>query len=75
MEREPKITEVELIRDREKKPLEPQALKACNLFLKHIKTDRYRIKYFVDRFPSNLAKRHREKSVSSDSETDFKHQN
>ncbi len=30
MELEPKITEVELIRDHKKNPLETQALKACN---------------------------------------------
>ncbi len=70
MELEPKISEVELIRDHEKQPLEPQALKACNLYFKHIKTDRYRIKYLVDCFPSNPAKRQKEKSASSDSETD-----
>ncbi len=57
MELEPKITEVELIRDREEKPLESQALKACNLYLKHIKMDRCRIKYLVECFPSNTAKR------------------
>ncbi len=61
MELEPKITEVRLIRDHEKKPFESQALKACNLYLKHIKMDRYRIKYLVDCFPSNPAKRQREK--------------
>ncbi len=75
MELEPKITEVELIRDLEKNPLEPQALKACNLYFKHIKMDRFRIKYLVDCFLSNPAKRQREKSVSSDSETDIKRQN
>ncbi len=75
MELELKSTKVELIRDHEKKPLESQALKACNLYLKHIKMDRYRISYLVDCFPSTTAKRQREKSASSDSETDIKHQN
>ncbi len=64
MELEPKITKVELIRDREKNPLEQQALKACNLYLKHIKMYICRNKYLVDCFPSNPAKRQREKSVS-----------
>ncbi len=41
MELEPKITEVELIRDREKNHLESQALKALRLYLKLIKQDRY----------------------------------
>ncbi len=75
MELEPKITEVELIRDSEKKPLESQALKASNLYLKHIKMDRYKIKYLVDCFPCHPAKRQREKSASSDLETDSKRQN
>ncbi len=75
MEIETKITEGELIRDHEKKHLEPQALKACNLYLKHFKMDRYRIKYLVDCFLSNPAKRQREKSASSDLETDTKSQN
>ncbi len=57
MELEPKMTEVELIRDHEKNTLEPQALKACNLYLKHVKMDRFRIKYIVDCFQSNPAKR------------------
>ncbi len=74
MELELKITEVELIRDCEKKLLESQVLKACNLYLKHIKMDRYRIKYLVDCFLSTTAKKQREKSTSSDSETDTKHQ-
>ncbi len=75
MELEPKITDVELIRDHEKKSFESQTLKACNLYLKHIKMERYRIQYLVDCLPSNTAKRQREKSASSDSETDTKHQN
>ncbi len=75
MEFDPKITEVELIREHEKNLLEPKALKACNLYLKHIKMDRFRIKYLVDCFPSNPAKRQREKSASSDLETDSKCQN
>ncbi len=33
MELEPKITEVELIRDRDKNPLEPQAMMALKLYL------------------------------------------
>ncbi len=37
MELEPKITEVEIIRDREKNPLESQTLKALKLYLKQIK--------------------------------------
>ncbi len=68
MELEPRIIEVELIRDREKKPLESQTLMACNLYLKHIKMDRYRIKSLVECFPSSTAKRQREKCGSSDSE-------
>ncbi len=48
MELEPKITEVELIRDREKNPLEPRALKAMRLYLKLIKQDRYNIKSLVE---------------------------
>ncbi len=60
MEIEPKITEVELIRDHEKNPLEPQALKECKLYLNLIKTDRYRIKNLVECFPPNPAKRQRE---------------
>ncbi len=39
MELKPKITEVELIRDHEKNHLEPQALKALRLYLKHNKQD------------------------------------
>ncbi len=75
MEFEPKITEVESIRDSEKNPLSHQGLKACNLYLKHIKTYRIRIEGLVDCFLVKGSKRHREKSVSSDSETDVKHQN
>ncbi len=58
-----------------KNPLEPQALKACKLYLQQIKLDRYKIKYHVDCFLSNPAKRQHEKSASSDSETDTKRQN
>ncbi len=72
MELEPKITEVELIRDREKNPLEPQALKALKLYLQQIKQDRYKIKYLVDCFPANTVKWQREKSGSSDLEADSK---
>ncbi len=75
MELEPKITEVELIRDHVKKPLEPQALKECKLYLNLIKADRHKIKNLVNCFPPNLAKRQREKSSTSDSETDTKCQN
>ncbi len=64
---EPKITEVELIRDCVKNPLEPTAMKEAKLYLYHIKTDRYRIKYLVDCFPSNTGKRQHDKSESSDS--------
>ncbi len=73
MELEPKITEVELIRDHEKKPLEPQALKECKLYLSLTKADRHKIKNLVNCFPPNPAKRQREKSGTSDSETDTKH--
>ncbi len=75
MELEPKITEVELIRDREKNPLEPQALKALKLYLQQIKQDKYKIKYLVDCFPAATAKRQCKKSGFSDSETDPKLQN
>ncbi len=75
MELEPTITEVELIRDREQKPLEPQALKECKLYLSLIKADRHKIKNLVNCFPPNPAKRQREKSGTSDSETDTKRQN
>ncbi len=66
---------MELIQDREKNPLEPQALKALKLYLQQIKQDRYKIKYLVDCFPVATAKRQREKSGSSDSEADPKRQN
>ncbi len=72
MELEQKITEVELIQDREKNPLEPKASKALKLYLQQIKQDRYKIKYLVDCSPATTAKRLREKSGSSDSETDPK---
>ncbi len=75
MELEPKITEVELIHDREKKPLEPQPLKALRLYLKLIKQDRYKIKNLVECFPPCPAKRKHDPSLSSDSEADVKHQN
>ncbi len=75
MELELKITEVKLIRDREKNPLEPQALKALKLYLQQIKHDRYKIIYLVDCFRATTAKRQREKSESSNSETDPKRQN
>ncbi len=47
----------------------------AKLYLNHIKTDRYRIKYLVDCFPSNTAKRQRDKSASSYLGTHVKHQN
>ncbi len=75
MELEPKITKVELIRDREKNPLEPLALKALRLYLKHIKQDRYKIKNLVECFPPSTAKRKHEWSASSDLGTDNKRQN
>ncbi len=75
MELESRIAEVELIRDHEKNPLEPTAMKEAKLYLNHIKMDRYRIKYIVDCFPSNTAKRQCDKSASSDSGSDVKHQN
>ncbi len=75
MELEPKITEVELIRDREKNPLESQALKALRLYLKLINQDRYKIKNFVECFPPGPAKRKHDQSMFSDSESDVKHQN
>ncbi len=64
MELELKITEVELIRDRDKNPLEPQAIKVLKLYLQQIKQERYKIKYLVDCFLTNLTKRQREKSGS-----------
>ncbi len=64
MELEPKITEVELIRDREKNPLEPRALKAPRLYLKRIKQDRYKIKNLVECLPPSTAKRKHETSAS-----------
>ncbi len=73
MDLEPKITEVVLIRDREKNPLEQQALKALGLYLKLIKQDRYKIKN--ECFPPSSAKRKHERYVSSDSVTDGKRQN
>ncbi len=72
MELGSKIAEVELIRDREKNPLEPTAIKEVKLYLNHIKTDRYRIKYLVDCFPSNTAKQQPDKSASSDSGSNIK---
>ncbi len=60
MELEPKISEVELIRDHEKNPLEPHTLKECKLYLNLIRTDRYRIKNLVECFPPNPVKRQRE---------------
>ncbi len=57
MELDPKITEVELIRDREKNPLEPQALNVLKLYLKLIKQDRYLIKNLVKCFLPGPAKR------------------
>ncbi len=68
MELEPKVREVELIRDCEKNPLVTAAMKEAKLYLNHIKTDRYRIKYFVDCFLWYTAKRQLYKSASSDSE-------
>ncbi len=75
MELEPKTTEVELIQDHEKNPLVSQALKALKLYLQQIKYAKYKIKYLVDCFPPNTAKRQLEKSGSSDSEADPKRQN
>ncbi len=75
MDLEQKITEVELIRDREKNPLEQQALKALRLYLKLIKQDRYKIKNLFECFPPSSAKRKHERSVSSDSVIDCKRQN
>ncbi len=75
MELKPKITEVELIRDREKNSLEPRALKALRFYLKLIKQDRYKIKNLVECFPPSTAKRKYERSASSDSGTDNKRQN
>ncbi len=72
MELEPKITEVELIRDREKNPLETRPLKALRLYLKLIKQNRYKI---VECFPPGPVKRKHDPSASSDSEADVKHQN
>ncbi len=65
MDLKPKITEVELIWDREKNPLEQQALKALRLYLKLIKQDRYKIKNLVKCFLPSSAKRKHERSVSS----------
>ncbi len=75
MDLEPKITEVKLLRDLEKNPLEQQALKALRLYLKLIKQDRYKIKNLVECFPSSSAKRKHERSVSSDLVIDGKLQN
>ncbi len=66
MELESKITEVELIHDREKNPLEPRALKALRFYLKLIKQDRYKIKNLVECFQPSTAKRKHERSASSD---------
>ncbi len=75
MELEPKITEVELIRYHEKKHLEPQVWNECKLYLSLIKVERHKIKNLVNCFPPNPTKRQHEKSCTSDSETDTKHQN
>ncbi len=75
MELKPKTTEVKLIRNREKKPLEPQPLKALRLYLKLIKHDRYKIKNLVECFLPGPAKRKHDPSASSDSEADIKRQN
>ncbi len=75
MELEPKITEVELIHDCEKNPLESRALKALRLYLKLIKQNRYKIKNHVECFPPGPAKQKHYQSVSSDSEADVKCQN
>ncbi len=75
MELEPKITKVELIRDREKNPFESQALKALRLYLKLIKQASFKIKTLVECFPPSTAKRKHERSASSDSEADVKRQN
>ncbi len=72
MELELKITEVELISDRVKKPLESRALKELRLYLKLIKQDRYKIKNFVECFPPGPVKRKHDQFVSSDSEADVK---
>ncbi len=75
MELEPKNAKVELIRDHDKNNLEPTAMKEAKLYLNHIKMDRYRIKYIVDCFPSNMVKRQHDKSASLDSGSDVKRQN
>ncbi len=64
MELEPKITKVELIRDREKNHLEPRYLKALRLYLKLIKQDRYKIKNLVECFLHCPAKRKDDPSAS-----------
>ncbi len=69
------ITEVELICDRAKNPLESRALKALMLYLKLIKQDRYKIKNFIECFLHGPTKRKHDQSVSSDSESDVKRQN
>ncbi len=74
-ELEPKISEEELIRDREKNPLEPKAMKGAKLYLSLIKQDRYKNKFLVDCFLANSAKRQQAKSASSDSGNDTKRQN
>ncbi len=75
MELEPKIAELQLVRDRNENPLVPTAMKEAKLYLNHIKTDRCRIKYLVYCFRSNTAKRQCDKSVSLESGTDVKRQN
>ncbi len=50
-------------------------MKEAKLYLNHIKMNRYRIKYLVDCFPSNTAKRQWDKSASSDLGNDIKRLN
>ncbi len=70
MELEPKITEVELIRDHEKNPLESQALKALRLY-----QDRYMIRNLAEYFSPGPENRKHDQSVSAGSEADVKCRN
>ncbi len=62
MNTEPTITEVELLRDREKNPLEPQTFKALKMYLQLIKQERYKITFLVECFPASTMKRKVERS-------------
>ncbi len=73
MELKQKITEVQLIR--EKNPLEPRPLKALRLYLKLIKQDKYKIKNLVECFLPGPVKRKHDPSASSHLEAHVKHQN